>query len=360
MLQIPSSQDTKLERYSDSSASFITLDSSNASIYKQLYRAAKAKGKLRLRITVTDKAPQNTEALQTTPSLPDRLTSRKYVHPYLSDLASNDAAPSARLSTLVDLKTASEATLNELDNPSKNEEQAAGNKTPAQPLIWPIMDNGNWPASTMSTLPYHPKHQGFNQATQDATQAVPQAVQDAKKATQAALRTVQDAIASRNASQVNDSWKVANKETPLPHYLLNREQCRAELGGLHKAVAAVHGTGKPGPCANFTICCNQCDNAIPNAHWHCSVCDNGDFDLCEDCLDRGFTCDSEDHWLIKRTVEDGQVVNSKTEIAPQTTVKAEKAELIPGAFATDIKPEVTPANTDMSRTCNQCVQGKFA
>ena len=362
MLQIPSSQETKLERYSDSSASFITLDSSNTSVYKQLYRAAKAKGKLRLRIAITDKATQSTEALQTTPSLPDRLTSRKYVHPYTSDLSGNDAAPSARLSTLVDLKTASEATLNELEIPNKVEEQAAGKMTPAQPYVWPITDNGNWPVSAKSTLPYRSTLEGLNQATPDAAQAI----QDAKKATQDALRSVQDAIASRNASQVNDSWKAANKASkketpvspsPLPQYLSGRQQCRAELAGLHQAAAA-QTTQKPASYANFTICCNQCDNAIPNAHWHCSVCDDGDFDLCEDCLDRGFTCDSDDHWLIKRTVEEGKVVNSKTEIAPQTAAKAEKAKVVPGAFTPTVKPEMAPVSTDMSRTCNQCVQGK--
>ena len=366
MLQIPSSQDTKFERYSDSSASFITLENSNTAVYKQLYRAAKAKGKLRLRVTITDKAPSNTETLGTTPSLPDRLTCRKYAHPYISDLSNNDAAPSARLSTLVDLKTASEATLNELEIPVKAEgsikaeEQAAEKMNQPPSFMWPIMDTGKRPVSAKSTLPYHPAPN--NLVPSQPAQESQQAVEDVKQATQDALRTVQDAIASRNASQVKEPWKSIKRCTrsslgPAPQYLLGREQCRADLGGLHQAAAAPLVTEKPRPCANFTICCNQCDCAIPNAHWHCGVCDDGDFDLCEDCLNRGFACDSDDHWLIKRTVEDGKVVNSKTEIAPKTTVKVEKAEEVPGAFASYIKPEMAPS-TDMSRTCNQCVQGK--
>ena len=41
------------ERYSDSAAAFVRLDSDNAGVYKQLYRAAKAKLKLRIKATVT-------------------------------------------------------------------------------------------------------------------------------------------------------------------------------------------------------------------------------------------------------------------------------------------------------------------
>jgi next-to-BRCA1 protein 1 len=40
------------ERYSDSSASYVTLDSDKPQVYKTLFRAAKAKLKLRLRATI--------------------------------------------------------------------------------------------------------------------------------------------------------------------------------------------------------------------------------------------------------------------------------------------------------------------
>lgn len=40
------------ERYSDSAATFVRLDPSDPAVYKQLYRAAKAKLKLRLRATI--------------------------------------------------------------------------------------------------------------------------------------------------------------------------------------------------------------------------------------------------------------------------------------------------------------------
>jgi next-to-BRCA1 protein 1 len=48
-LKIPAETDILIERYSDSAAAYVLLDRANASVYKQLYRAAKAKSKLKLR-----------------------------------------------------------------------------------------------------------------------------------------------------------------------------------------------------------------------------------------------------------------------------------------------------------------------
>lgn len=51
-LAIPEDQQVRFERYSDSAASFVVLDADNLTVYKQLYRAAKAKLKLRLKATL--------------------------------------------------------------------------------------------------------------------------------------------------------------------------------------------------------------------------------------------------------------------------------------------------------------------
>ncbi|KAI1974986.1 hypothetical protein LOZ51_002489 [Ophidiomyces ophidiicola] len=50
-LNIPDDSELLIERYSDSSAKWVLLDSENPSIYKQLYRAARAKLKLRIKVT---------------------------------------------------------------------------------------------------------------------------------------------------------------------------------------------------------------------------------------------------------------------------------------------------------------------
>lgn len=48
---LPEDQEVLFERYSDSAASYVTLDPTNPAVYKQLYRAAKAKLKLRIKAT---------------------------------------------------------------------------------------------------------------------------------------------------------------------------------------------------------------------------------------------------------------------------------------------------------------------
>ena len=51
LLALPPTQNVKFERYSDSAASYVTLDPENTGVYKQLFRAAKAKLKLRIKVT---------------------------------------------------------------------------------------------------------------------------------------------------------------------------------------------------------------------------------------------------------------------------------------------------------------------
>lgn len=123
--------------------------------------------------------------------------------------------------------------------------------------------------------------------------------------------------------------------------------------------------------APFTICCNHCDDAIPNTHWHCSICDDGDFDLCAKCVENGILCDAAGHWLIKRFLDGGKVINSTTEtIAPKKATKSapenspakkdsnvESEKEIPGAFTSENK-ETAEECTDIGRTCNSCVISK--
>jgi next-to-BRCA1 protein 1 len=52
ILQIPADEQVILERYSDSAAAYVTLDSDKPQVYKTLFRAAKAKLKLRLKATI--------------------------------------------------------------------------------------------------------------------------------------------------------------------------------------------------------------------------------------------------------------------------------------------------------------------
>ena len=110
------------------------------------------------------------------------------------------------------------------------------------------------------------------------------------------------------------------------------------------------------PSANYYIDCNYCGRGIENEHYHCSICHNGDYDLCLECIENDIICEGEGHWLIKRSLKDGKLVNSTTEtIAPK---KQEKS--IPKVEIAE-EPQSPPAIPDGSdRTCNGCIGGEYS
>jgi next-to-BRCA1 protein 1 len=109
--------------------------------------------------------------------------------------------------------------------------------------------------------------------------------------------------------------------------------------------------------ASFAIDCNNCGTAIANEHYHCSICESGDFDLCQACVDSGITCDGKDHWLIKRFQQGGSIIPSVTEtIAP----KVKKADEPKAETVKEEKPEVLKdSKYQGDRTCNSCINGKL-
>ena len=154
----------------------------------------------------------------------------------------------------------------------------------------------------------------------------------------------------------------ADDEAPSPRFFSARERFYAELASMSSHRQPLL-RGANATASGFTICCNNCDVAIPDAHWHCSSCDNGDFDLCTDCVDKGVLCDSRDHWLIKRFVQDGKVINSITErIEPKkapTTEKVLVGRESPRAPAPPTSTaQVSQQPLSEGRTCNSCVTGK--
>ena len=163
-------------------------------------------------------------------------------------------------------------------------------------------------------------------------------------------------------SKENAAKKATDNEAPVPRFFTDRENFLTQHANLAHNLESIRGPPEHNqscPATNFTICCNNCEEAIPDAHWHCGICDTGDFDLCQDCVDDGNLCENEDHWLIKRFVKDGKVIPSTTEtIGPKKPTKVEHEEKVPGAFTPELKREATRERLDLSRTCNSCVGGK--
>lgn len=120
---------------------------------------------------------------------------------------------------------------------------------------------------------------------------------------------------------------------------------------------------------SWVVYCNNCNLPMENEHYHCSICDHGDYDLCPSCVDSGIHCPGSNHWMVKRFVKNGCVVNSTTERIPpkthiETHVEPQAEQEMPGAFTEEkqpVEPVVEPTKSEEpTRTCNCCVQGKLA
>ncbi|KAJ5971086.1 Zinc finger ZZ-type [Penicillium vulpinum] len=209
LIGVPADAHVILERYSDSAGSYVRLDCDNIAVYKQLYRAAKAKSKLRIKVTT--------------------LTS-----------------PNTSVPTPV----------------------------PSEPTV--PMDSTN-----------HTRH--------------------------SYLETVLSPLASPDNLPLIDSVQVPHptSEKQLP---LGQPRYRPfEMDQEKHQFPVISHTSSNGV---FCIDCNNCGRSIANGHYHCSICENGDYDLCLQCVGAGTSCRGEGHWLIKRTVNDGVVTNSTTETIP--------------------------------------------
>lgn len=321
LLAIPSTQLVVFERYSDSAGSYITLDSNNPSVYKQLYRAAKAKLKLRIKATITEIPLSKSATPAAEPVTTDRLTSHRYVPPMNPDPRQVNVAKSSR-SDLSNLDAA---------------------LTAATPLALPA-------ATDMQRRAYVQKLRSSNLNIPAIQSLKTEADMPKAEATTKAIK--------------EERLEEGDGEAPLPGFFNARHHFYAQIESMARdsqnTFCSPPDQAFTVPGVAFTICCNNCDAGIPDAHWHCSICDDGDFDLCGKCVEKGVLCDVEDHWLIKRIVNDGKVINSTTEtIAPKKHAKAEDEKDVPGAFNSDIKEEVLQETPDMSRTCNSCVQGEF-
>jgi hypothetical protein len=75
------------------------------------------------------------------------------------------------------------------------------------------------------------------------------------------------------------------------------------------------------------IYCDNCCGAILYQHYHCSICENGDFDLCVGCVEDGVWCGGENHELIKRNIIDNAVCSSK-DTKPKSEIAHEKSTIL--------------------------------
>jgi next-to-BRCA1 protein 1 len=273
----------------------VTLDSSNPSVYKQLYRAAKAKLKLRIKATIIDPSMPNEELQRSEPATPDHLTSHRYIPPMNPDPL-KVAVPQPTVASLPEA-------------------------TPVSPIPSVQATENRLPSHIIARLPpIVPKSETTDAAKKDTC-----------------------------------------GEAPVPNAFPDQERVYPSFAtkqpiALRAVDQSFHVSG-----ATFTVCCNKCGVNIPDVHYHCSICQDGDYDLCHECVTNNVHCRVPGHFLIKRNIENGRVISSTTETVPKKAVKIETEKEVPGAFNTNTKEEQLPETLEMMiRTCNSCVNGKVA
>ncbi|KAL8928574.1 MAG: hypothetical protein Q9208_001808 [Pyrenodesmia sp. 3 TL-2023] len=352
LLAVPPSQNITFERFSDSASSYIPLDSNNPAVYKQLYRAAKAKLKLRIRATITDAASPETDSATIPNPLPVHCCTltENTSHPSSDSVATNQNL----LRGLVPSTAGPNVVAN---SPSCAGQPLTGpnlrSKLPYDPCASPsvtatgtasLLDTAN-PA--YDSIPFHVK--------EDYQMQLMLLEQQNKKRLLMARQEEAYGAAMRAAPEVHGT------EAPVPRSFTARDDLIPELASLSmtdsKKSASETKSSTPG--GSYSVCCNQCHATINDAFWHCGLCNGDDYDLCQACVKNGFLCEGEDHWLIKRNIKNGEIINSTTEtIAPKKVAKAVSVQPLPKACTPEEEKKVVgkPQDLSMYRTCNSCVE----
>ncbi|KAI0870329.1 hypothetical protein GGS24DRAFT_475569 [Hypoxylon argillaceum] len=371
-LQIPIDATAVIERYSDSATSYVILTQTNIAVYKQLYRAAKAKQKLKLRVTTEQTEPAKEIPAPKPVTVEDEIEERQSVtEPYsqsevqpetqkepepepsradneTAKVAVNDA-PTGVIETVTAPRTSR-------DFPSFVKQwRARGN-----PRIHLRRDTNGievidflGPSTTAEPLITRDIPEGLSSTTlADLMREACERELATIKRREARAKTMKEFMV-KSAARSNRAEPMEFAKSTTPVMKQNEQASKTEVGDQPECVKLP-----------FTVCCNSCDRAVPEAHFHCSICDEGDFDLCQECVNRGISCYDDGHWLIRRAVIDGDMKCSSTHIAPKS-VRPIPAKTTPSSDVSfsnlACRPRVPPIpsvwNLDSNaRTCNCCVQ----
>ncbi|KAI1129097.1 hypothetical protein F5Y10DRAFT_239179 [Nemania abortiva] len=380
-LQIPNDTATVIERYSDSATSYVTLSQTNIAVYKQLYRAAKAKQKLKLRVTTQPPIIEPTKEIQT----PKPVTIEDEPEEALPEVAQPKPQPEAQ----------PEAQKEPEDGVEKEAVKSPVNEAPSD-----VMETVVAPR-TSRDFPSFVKQW---RSRGNPRIHLRRDVNGVEVIDFLGASATTEPLVTRDSPEGSDSSNAIRASSSTTLADLMRDACERELTTIKRREARAkmmkevmarsaarsskaEATEPPKPATPvtkqieeaeetvvsqpecmklpFTVCCNSCDRAVPEAHFHCSICDEGDFDLCQDCVNRGISCYGDGHWLIKRTVVNGDIKCSSTHIAPKSarppTAKPNPSPAVSSASSLPTYRPVPTASSDWnldynSRTCNSCVQ----
>lgn len=325
-------------------------------MYKQLYRAAKAKLKLRIKATITDaSSPDHDSATTPSPlsahcftpskdaSIPSLESTATDQH-LLSGLATSTTDPTVGVKSSPSL-------------PLQFSKPALRSKLPYDPCSSPSV-TAMGTTSLLDTA--NPVYESMSSHAKMDYQMQLMLLEQQNKKRLLMARQEQDMY----ATALPAGTRSYGSEAPVPRSFTARDDLIPELASLSmdgpKDSAA---KPKPSPAGGYSVCCNKCQATISNSFWHCGICNGDDFDLCQNCVEKGFLCEGDDHWLIKRTIKNGEIISSTTEtIAPKKVPKAVSVQNSPEATTPpkeEDKVADKPQDLSMYRTCNSCVEGEW-
>lgn len=361
LLQIPFGAEVTFERYSDSAAAYVVLDPKNIAVYKQLYRAAKAKQKLKLRVT------KKVAAEDTNRPKPATVEDESESQPEINDTAQPVPRAPSPAPTPAEASTAVMDTIVAPQAPEEFPEFIHQWRSRGMPRIHlrrnaegveviDFLDNSLGDAPMVTLAPLSPSASSLDSSLPPFNQ-----YQFSKTAAQMPFTTMLNDVRKRELAASKKQEGEPSQTSPAPAApQAPASPAPASCQAVAKKDDTLPAPVFPGCKRQFTVCCNSCDQAVPDAHFHCSTCDDGDFDLCQDCVNRGITCYDESHWLIKRTIKDGQISNSTTQIAPKKSPAPSPALSLPIRSAARSSERLSLAPTWSTafnaRTCNCCVQ----
>lgn len=274
LLQLRAEDEVVFERYSDSAGAYVTLYSNKPQVYKTLFRAAKAKLKLRLRATIPG------QEIEPLPPAPVQEPTQNTYGSSLHRMSADTLAP----------------------------------QVVAQ--VAPVIVHSPIPPPPLSA---------YKKPEVETTQVSP--------------------VSPPMANKTD-----AEGEAPVPHSFTARQSFFSNVANVSQNADIAFRPKEHVPQCSWVVFCNNCNQPMEDEHFHCSICEHGDYDLCPSCVDSGIHCPGTAHWMVKRFVKNGSVVNSTTErVGPKA--KPEVEQKIPGAFTKPAFVEDEP-----TRTCNSCVK----
>ncbi|KAJ4360878.1 uncharacterized protein N0V89_001446 [Didymosphaeria variabile] len=304
-------QEVIFERYSDSAGAYVTLDANKPQVYKTLFRAAKAKLKLRLRATIPGQESEPAAAAPPAPVQQPLSTPPSSLHRMSAETLSPPRAEPTLPSPLI----AHSQPL--FSSPPQPAPKAAAQTSPVSPLVADAEVKGEAPVPRPFV-----------------------ATQPQLTARQSKAQELIEHLQNQGLKENLGFFSSLAAGSRIPDLAIRPKMENVQT--------------------SWVVYCNNCNMAMEDEHYHCSICDHGDYDLCPSCVESGIHCPGSGHWMVKRFVKNGSVVNSNTERLTPRKSQVEKE--MPGAFTEEKQsvPEVVEKREadEPTRTCNCCVQSK--